>query len=734
LDLDINQAYFEQKHAALLEKGHSFDEASIEVIDAYLAGKPTRTKKQKKVNKSNLFWSSQFIWDFSAEVLNSDSFVLALSQYFSSNFTSNLRLIEHITNKSPVAVRKGIRRSEIVLRPKSDKWLEIKELEECFPEQLNELIRVCEHFQIAHNQRIDLLAKYQEAFKKITVFELLSYSSLYAFKGFVEPAYSLDSELISTSVKFNAMTKILEWKLSVAEPSSFKLTDITIAESLKVHLSPIVFPSNEDSSVPDALLHQFSELVQVQVELNEFLSRSVVPFCFDDENRYFINGSQLECKTLDDTSDRTWQKNGRKLRLLDGYWFNRGIAEFASLGLAEKQIGSKDYHQWNQTAYIKALGATLQLNDIYGIGESVSTDGGMDVNIFQAILSLELMIAFYSKDYVEVFYNEYQNTNHWQMALGMLAMSGLIENNGNAFQNRFPIAWLNWKQKAKNIVGWTVSDVFPNGNLKAARAILDFWSLDFKNWSLALKNNNTQNLPELTERPIFKVGNYSVQLPWMMANQLTGINAINNLRRFANSRSELKSETTRIEERLGESFKMRGFKVLVGYQPSSTECNNAGEIDLICRLDDVLLVIEVKSTYRRNSLKEALQYKNNALRKAGLQIKRKAEAVNHLLVTDDRFKSLLGISDSSPCNVIGWIADTCLEFDHEYFNGFLKVSIEELHIALNDDVDLLMDIEGLDLVENNSEESTSLYQEGFSGKYFVDAIEHSKVWRSLLEI
>jgi len=565
----------------------------------------------------------------------------------------------------------------------------------------------------------------------VTVFELLSYSSLYAFKGFVEPSYSLDGELLSTSVKFNAMTKTLEWKLSISEPSSFKLTDINIAKSLKVHLSPVVFPSSEDSSVPDSLLHQFSELVQAQVELNEFLSRSVVPFCFDDEKHYFLNGSRLECKTLDDAGDKAWKLNGRKLTLLDGYWLNRGIAEFASLGIAEKQIGSKDNHQRNQIAYIKAFGSALQLNDIYGIGETVSTDSGMDVNILQALLSLELMIAFYSKDYVEVFYSEYENTGHWKSALGMLAMSGLLQKSGKDFQNRFPLTWLNWKQKAKNIVGWTVSEAFPNGNLKAAEAILDFWSLDFKKWSIALKNNNTQNLPELTERPILKLGNYSIQLPWMMASQLTGVNVINNLRRFANSRSELKSETSRIEESLGESFKKRGFKVIASYIPLNSD--SAGEIDLICKLDEVVLVIEVKSTYRRNSIKEALQYKKNALRKAGLQIKRKTEAITHLLLTDDRFKSLLGITDASHCKVIGWIADTSIEFDHEYFNGFLKVSIEEMHIALNDDAGLLMDIEEIGSLDENDGELTSLYQEGFSGESFVDVIEHSKIWKSVLE-
>ena len=726
MDSDINKTYFEQKYETLIVKGNSCDKASLEVIDAYLAGKPTRSKKHKKVNKSNLFWSSQFIWDFSNEVLNTDSFVLALSQYFTQSFTSNFRLIAHITKKSPSAVSKAIRRSEIILRPKSDKWLEIKRLGECFPSELTELIQVCEHFQIAHKQRIDLLAKYQEVFKKVTVFELLSYSSLYAFKGFVEPAHSLDGELLSTSAKFNAMTKILEWKLSISEPSSFKLTDINIAKSLKVHLSPVVFPSSEDSSVPNAFLHQFSELVRAQVELNEFLSRSVVPFCFKDEKQYFLYNSQLECKTLDNVVDKAWQLNGRKRTLLDGYWLSRGVDEFASLGMVEKKIGSKDNHQRNQIAYIKALGSALQLNDIYGIDESVSTDSGMDVNILQALLSLELMIAFYYKDYVEVFYREYENTGHWQSALSILAMSSLFDKSGNDCQNRFPITWLNWKQKSKNIVGWTVSDVFPNGNLKTAEAILDFWSLDFKKWSLALKNNNPPNLPELTERPIFKVGNFSVQLPWMMANQLTGVSVINNLRRFANSRSELKNETFRIEERLSESFKKRGFKVLASYIPLNSD--NAGEIDLICKLDNVVLVIEVKSTYRRNSLKEALQYKNNALRKAGLQIKRKTEAVTRLLLTDDRFKSLLGITGTSHCKIIGWIADTSIEFDHEYFSGFLKVSIEELHIALNDDAGLLIDIEEIGPRDENDEELISLYEGGFGGESFVDVIEHSKVW------
>lgn len=726
--------YFEQKYSSLLEIGCSFDEASLEVIDAYLAGKPKNSKKQNKVSKDDLFWSSKVIWNFSTEVLSSNAFVLALSRYFAQGNTTNFDLLVHITKTSPSSVCRGLRHSEVVLRPQSDKWAEIKKLGETVPGSLSKLIKVCECFQLAHKQRLDLLAQCQKPFEKLSIFELLSYSSLYAFKGFVEPSISLDGDVICITAKFNALTKIVEWKISNSDPASFKLTDRVIAESLKLHLSPILFPSSDSPLIAKTLLFQFSELIQAQVELNEFLSRSVVPFCFDDEESYFLNGNQLDRTVLDNVVNQAWELNGRKLNLLEGYWLNRGLNDFIKSGMAEQQIGSKDYHELNQTAYIKALGSALQLSEIYGVDKTVSTDNGMNVEVFQALLSLELMLAFYNKDYIEVFFREYENTGQWQGALSMLAMGGLLDTNNNEFQNRFPITWLNWKQKAKNIVGWTVTDVFPKGNLKAAEAILDFWSLDFKKWGSELKGNNRQKLPELTERPIFKIGNYSVQLPWMMACQLTNVNAINNLRRFANSRPELKDETSRIEERLGESFRKRGFTVLDSYMPSSCESMNPGEIDLICKLGDFVLVIEVKSTYRRSSQREAIGYKNNALRKAGLQIKRKTDAVKHLLLTDNQFKLSLGIDESSHCTSIGWIADTCMEFDHEYFNDFLKVSVEELHIALNDDANLLMDMTELCGDGKNDRETGSLYQNGFSAESFVDVIENSKVWETILEM
>lgn len=484
------------------------------------------------MNKDQLFWSSKFLWDLGDEVLNSEAFILALARYFSGDNFSNFRLLEQITYKAPEAIRKGIRSSEIVLRANSSKWTEAKRLAERIPDELNELINICKAFQKAHKDRIELVAKYQKPFKALTVFELLSYLSVYAFKYLFDSPEAFDGSMISTSERFHALKELVEWKLRIVEPNSFLLNDSVIGESLKAHQSPFVFPSQEDSAIPDFYLHHFEKLMQAQVELDGFLSRSVTPFCLDDECEYYLDGDRLEMHKNSDMGHQIWLLNGQKQSLIDGYWLNRGLQEFIDRGLAGGMIGSAENHEDNQTAYIKSLGAYLQLSEIYGLNKSVQTDNGLKVDIHQALLSLELMIAFYNKDYIKVFAINLHKTGDWQESLGLLALSGLIDPAN--MQNRFPITWQNWKKKAQNIVGWTVSDTFPKGNIKAAEAILDFWSLDIKKWSTQLKANNHDNLPQLTERPIFKVGSYCVQLPWMMASQLTGVNVINTLRRFAN--------------------------------------------------------------------------------------------------------------------------------------------------------------------------------------------------------
>jgi hypothetical protein len=234
------------------------------------------------------------------------------------------------------------------------------------------------------------------------------------------------------------------------------------------------------------------------------------------------------------------------------------------------------------------------------------------------------------------------------------------------------------------------------------------------------------------------MGRYFFQLPWVVAMLNNSNEAINNLRRIGARRAEAREETDRIEQRLGKSLVDRGFNVLLNYHPAKSEEDNPGEIDVICALGGHILVLEIKSTYMRRSLKEAWLHKTTTLRKAGLQLCRKLKAVRSVLTSGEDLASLLGFKCADEVQSIqGWIVDTCIEHDHERFNGFLKVSLEEVLIALRDDRHLLnnplgmssnqeINIDEIDL--GGSISRSTLYPNGFSGKRFIDVNENQSIW------
>ena len=108
------------------------------------------------------------------------------------------------------------------------------------------------------------------------------------------------------------------------------------------------------------------------------------------------------------------------------------------------------------------------------------------------------------------------------------------------------------------------------------------------------------------------------------------------------------------------------------------------------------------------------------------------------IASDPGFRTMLGLAEGLiPTRQHAWIADTCIECDHQRFGGFLKVSVEELLIALRDDRHLLSDPAGL-LSESYgvdeaheadaSESGWSLYPYGFTAERFVEVIETESVW------
>jgi hypothetical protein len=724
-----------------VKAGCSVIDAAIVVAEVYLDGKPRKRGKHKITREARdiAFWSSDFLSTLPTDAWNKEPLVLALARYMGQERVSSPDLLEQIAGIAPESVRRAIRYSGLVLRQHSLRRTEIDRLSAVAPEEFGELIRILDVFDGAYHQCVAYVEKLKQPLTGLTPLELLVYASLYAFENLVPRDFlSVDQPAdpdTGTQVVWDAINDLLIWKLGSVNDSACRLTESDIGKSLAVHLSPFLFPSPGGSEPRDDLCDAFDQLLAAQIELNSFISCSAEAFSYDDSIAFVLKGGRLEITEQDPKMRAAWERNGEKLNRLHYYWLYRAIDEFSASELATTPIGLPKNHEANRFAYIKAIRTQLQLTEVYGLAESVSVESGLRVNLLQALLSLNLMTAFFNTDFMLPYMQYLGETGSSRMALGRLAFGGLAQPGS---QNRFPITWSDRTSKIANITGWTVSKDFPRGNPKVAEAILDFWTSDWDALATRLRKGQVGLHPELFERPILKMGRYLFQLPWVVAVQNNSSAAINNLRRIGGRRAEAREETGRIEQRLAKCFEQRGFRVRLNYTPERNEDDDPGEVDIICARDGQVLVLEIKSTFLRRSQKDAWLHGVTTLRKAGLQLQRKIQAVKNALNTNDDLAITLGIETVGiPLAIRGWIIDTSIEHDHERFNGFLKVSLEEVLIALRDDRHLLNDPQGLidgawmesgDAVAAHLNKLPTLYPDEFSLSRFVEVIESEEVW------
>ncbi len=163
--------------------------------------------------------------------------------------------------------------------------------------------------------------------------------------------------------------------------------------------------------------------------------------------------------------------------------------------MAKNIIGRPENQEGNQFACIKAIRTQLQLTDVYGLAESVTTDSGSRFDLFQGLLSLELMTVFFTEAFMKPYLKYLQEMGNSRMALGRLAFGGLVEAGS---QNRFPLTWSDRATKIANITGWTVSEETPKGSPKAAEAILDFWTSDWASLATRIRKGQAGLDPPMT--------------------------------------------------------------------------------------------------------------------------------------------------------------------------------------------------------------------------------------------
>lgn len=667
--------------------------------------------------------------------------MLALARYLGQDHFAYPSIVSLVAILAPEAVQRAARYSGLVLRQESPRWNEVEALADAHPATVGELVQLFGIFRQAHQERVANVEQLHQQLAGLTPLEMLAYASLYAFDHLIpvllEGAQTPDGPNVEDA--WSAIEDILAWKLATCDPASLRLNDRTIGVSLGMHLSPFLFPSREGPSPKIDLYRAFATLVSAQVELNGFIVRSAEAFCYDDSICFVRQGERLEIVETDGTLTAAWHRDGEKLARLHQYWLYRGMTELMASPETLALVGT-EHLEANFQAFAKAMGTRLQLQEVYGVADHVQTDAGSKVDVFRALLATELMTAFCIEDFLRPYQQHLRQVSHPWLALGRLAFGGLMQ---AEMQNRLPITWSDKTAKIASITPWTVSADFPQGQERAAEAILDFWTSDWIALAEQLRRGNAGLRPRLQERSILKMGRHLFQLPWVMALQNNSIAAVNNLRRLGARRADARDETRRIEQRLAALFAQRGFHVLVSYElPSlSADANNVEEIDLLCARDGRLFVLELKSTYVRRSVKEAWTHRHSTLRKAGLQLNRKVNAVRSALKHGGSLQQALTLEADCMPEITAWILDTSIECDHQRFHDFLKVSLEEVLIALRDEQHWLNDPDGLFqtgkasgellVFDSDSATSTSLYPDGFSATRLVEVIESATVWNIL---
>jgi Holliday junction resolvase-like predicted endonuclease len=729
----LNNNYYEACFHRQAQMDANLFAAVEHTATTYLDGKPALQGKHKvtRSQRHAVFWSCSFLTNLSADAWQSQTMVLALAQYMGQERVSNMEMLANVAIVAPEVLISAVRCSGLVLAQHSPRRSELDLLAVDHP-LIAELCKVLDIFDLAHRQRTSAVCMWQSQLAELSPLELLSYASLHAFEHWIPKRFGATAEADHSNdgADWDAVNDILLWKLSTCTGDSTRLTDTVIGQSLAKHMSPFLFPSSNGQPARHDLREAFANLLAAQMELSSFVVQSANAFSYNHSIEFVRVGEQLEINVLDAEARNAWEFNSRKLAALHNYWYYRAVDAFVESGMATQQIGSAENHALNQVAYIKALRTQLQLTEVYGMGDTVTTDASDTVPLFQALLSLELMNVFFQRDFLETYVQHLRTTGNWAMALSMLAMNGLKDGN----QIRFPFTWADRNAKIAKTVGWTVTGEYPKGNPRDAAAIVDFWTSDWSKLAAQLRGGEPGQMPELLERPILKMDQTLVQLPWVVGLQNNSTAAINNLRRLGARRNEVRAETQRIETQLGAKLEKRGFNVVLNWNPPVEPDGNAGEVDLICALEGTVLVLEVKSTYLRRSQQAAWQHETTTLRQAGRQLQRKVAAVQQALMDQPELVQRLGLENgTSPTAICGWIVDTSIECDHQRFGGFLKVSLEELLIALTDDRHFLHDPDGLFAQGSPSvsAESQSLYPQGFSAERLIEVVETQAVWAGL---
>lgn len=690
------KTYFDTKFEALVIN-FGYEEALAKIIDILLFQSSTPSTLKNKVNKFTDFWSSDFIVTLSQGHLSNENFVFALGQYIRLSPSSiDACTLKNLLKIDEESVINAVRLSGIIANPNHGSWYILNEIaNQVESSKFDAFLNTVRCIQIQYQESISVYKniKSQLQLDQITA---MVFSSLYACEYLILNPKSIDNLYtqipyqhgIEEYIPVENVWRAFNYIITSANIQKKEFTEKTLASIFKNTMMPFILgqtPNNKLMSRYD----DFKKMVAYQVEIDLYRDQVINAYCFDLEINYYIENEKLKLvysnKETDQFSD--------KLSILSSYWLYRAFDSLDKNPYLIRLDKGVNYEA-NITALAKTQGIILQLEEIYGINKA---EFGEQYDLSALIFTMLMIQAHFEYNFVQPFKDiAFSTKAHPFMALERLVIQGLFRG-----QDRMPLNHAKIKDKAIKMSDW-ILEGSGNSKKREMNRILDFWS----------QNLREGESSSYGEKSFYKLDGYMFSLPWVTFQKNFNTATINTFRKLYKNRAGLKFETDLMEQNLaGLLAKYKG-EVYSQYEPSES---GVGEIDAIVVTDSKVLVIELKSTYVKSSVKEIYEYRNFVLKKAAYQLSRKSSYVS------DVFLPSLGL-DSSKFSIHSWIVDTTLEFDHEYINGFLKISFEELVIILKGHKQYFSDM----LKNNDDKSASSTLEESLDA--VIETIENNKFW------
>lgn len=687
------QNYYQNR---FLELSKTFDNSqTLEEIVKVLLFQNNKPKLLECSNKFAEFWNADFIKTITKSNVNSENYQIALSQYIRYGI-DNPDLCKYLMQLDIDVFIIAIRFSGIVIEKEHISWNFIRELiKQTNSPKFNDFLSVIDKLQLEYQNLLDEHKKLKQELK-IGQITAMIFSSLYAFEYLIplQDKYGLLPYQKDINLRYTSqdLWNVFDQIIKKSKRNTKKLTIDSLGLALKNKLSPFLF----SDGINDKLIMQyegFKNLVAYSLEINSYQEDVFHSYSYSLETKYYLLDGELKLEVKDTKKDLWYEKFG----VINNYWFWRGGQELMDSEY-QLRIGQGKNVNGNTVAFVKTLGIIQQLRETLGIENARFND--IEYDLFELIITMALSQEFYKQDFIQEFELLSHRLPSFQ-ALAMLMMNGLLD----GMQNRMPFVFTTQKEKARSMSCWIHSEESNNKKTKTMSEIIDFWSLDLYK----------DNVATYSEKLFYKIDDFIFQMPWRIAFQSLNTSVINYFRKLYKNRDGLKSETDSMEESVANLFKQVGFDVYPQYIPEDIR---VGEIDLIAIKDNIVIVLELKSSYIRNNKKEIFEYKNFVLKKAAYQLDKKTKFVREVFLNNVNSK------------IYSWIVDTSLEFDHEYIDGYLKLSVDELVILLKGHDNFMNGF--FMMVEGKMDEEISSNQTICDVNDFVLKIENNRFWSSVL--